>query len=48
MNNETHTDPIARLTWADKRRELAWAMYGKRQRELSLSESATIDNILGR
>lgn len=48
MENETHTDPIARMTWAGKRRELAWAMYGKRYRELNLSESAVIDNILGR
>ena len=50
MNYTTQTpnENIATLTWADKRRELAWELFHKRARELSPSESGHIDNILGR
>ena len=45
----TNTErPMGTLTWADKRRELAWLLFHKRVRELSTQESATVDNVLGR
>lgn len=42
IETDTHT-----MTFPSPRHFLAWYMFGKRVRELSTSENAHIDNILG-